>query len=281
MLSDLETGAALAAMQASGDKKVERLLLLGATGNVGQHVLSWLLEDASARDSEVRLLVGTRQPDTFWTGYRHPRRCPAVVEPVQVDLGNSASVAAAVAAARPDRVFMCLPQALGAAAMEEAGRACVDAAVAAGTARLVRVSSVGIDVGEGQGPLGTAHLAVEAYAAEKGLGLSSVRDRPRARRFLHPLRAIPAGHAAARMRMVVRWVSVIVVALCRSDRPRSTPTLRSTTPPAYGQRAASGTWPTPCCCPAAARCCPTAILRCCCPATLLLSCCAVLLPAVL
>jgi hypothetical protein len=60
----------------------------------------------------VKLLLGTRDPEGFWSTYRHPRRCPAVVEPLRCDAGDAASVAAAVAASAPSRVFVCLPQAL-------------------------------------------------------------------------------------------------------------------------------------------------------------------------
>jgi|EP01046_Picozoa_sp_COSAG06_P024443 uncharacterized protein YbjT (DUF2867 family) len=186
MLSDAETGAALEAMRVNAEGSELRLLLLGATGNVGRHCLERLLADAAESGEPVRLLVGTRDPEGFWSTYRHPRRCSAVVEPLACDVGDTASIAQAVAKAAPTRIFMALPQALAPEAMVSCGKACIDAAVAVGTSRLVRVSSLGIDQDDapagddsglrtGQGPLGDAHTAVEAHARQAGLPLVSVR----------------------------------------------------------------------------------------------------------
>ena len=62
--------------------------------------------------------------------------------------------------------------------MVACGSACIDACVAAGVNRLVRLSSFGIDKPPGQGPLGDAHLAVEAHAAAAAPGLPVVSVRP-------------------------------------------------------------------------------------------------------
>eukprot|EP01044_Picomonas_judraskeda_P032961 COSAG03_NODE_12987_length_522_cov_3.222222_1_plen_160_part_10 len=76
MLSDAETGAALEAMRLNAQRPEPRYLLLGATGNVGKHCLERLLADAAESGDAVRLIVATRDPERFWSGYRHPRRCP-------------------------------------------------------------------------------------------------------------------------------------------------------------------------------------------------------------
>ena len=178
MLSDAETGAALAAMQAHDGSSELRLLLIGATGNVGQHCLTKLLEDAAESGEPVKLLVATRDPEGFWAAYRHPRRCPAVVEPVKCDAGDPGSLAAVIAATAPTRVFISMAQALSPEAMVACGQACVDACAAAGVSRLVRLSSLGIDKPPGQGPLGDAHLTIETPAAEKAPALPVVSVRP-------------------------------------------------------------------------------------------------------
>jgi uncharacterized protein YbjT (DUF2867 family) len=90
MLTDSETGAALHAMQQ--ERQVPRILLLGATGNVGRHALTSLAALSAASSLDMRLLVGTRYPEKFWSSYRHPSRCPAVVEPLLCDLGDADSV---------------------------------------------------------------------------------------------------------------------------------------------------------------------------------------------
>eukprot|EP01043_Picozoa_sp_COSAG02_P002708 COSAG02_NODE_64_length_43111_cov_35.627709_21_plen_364_part_00 len=124
--------------------------------------------------------MGTRDPEGFWSTYRHPRRCPAVVEPLACDVSDAASITQAIAHASPTRVFIALPQALSPGAMVSCGKACVDAAKAAGVARMVRLSSLGIDGDsggstEGQGPLGDAHVAIETHARDTGLPFVSVR----------------------------------------------------------------------------------------------------------
>ena len=176
MLSDAETDAALAAMQAGRGER--RFLVLGGTGNVGKHAVLALAKGAEEVEEEaVKILVGSRTPDSFWSTYRHPPRCRAVVQPVQCDLSSPESVGAAVAAAAASRVFLCLPQALSAQQMEAVSNAAVDAAKASGgVQRLVRVGSLGIDGdGPGQGPLGAAHVASEEYCRAAGVALSSVR----------------------------------------------------------------------------------------------------------
>ena len=174
MLSDLETGEALNAMQMQ--RQVLRLLLLGSTGNIGKYALLELAQHAAATGKEMRLIVGTREPEKFWSRYRHPPRCPAVVEPVQCDLADPSSVRECIATTSPNRIFLCLPQALSQSEMAASSLACVDAAMAAGCSHLVRISSYGIDNEENsQGDLGAAHKKAEVYCKAKGLPLTSIR----------------------------------------------------------------------------------------------------------
>jgi len=161
-------------MQAKAEAGEQRLLLLGVTGNVGQHCLTRLLANAAESGESVKLLVGTRDPKAFSSTYSHPPSCPAVVEAVACDVGDAESIAAVIQKAMPTRVFIALPQALGPEAMLSCGQACVDACVAAGVGRLVRLSSLNIDKA-GQGPLGNAHCTIEAHAKKCGLGVVSVR----------------------------------------------------------------------------------------------------------
>jgi len=153
----------------------ERLLVLGATGNVGRHVIARLvfLAGAGRTSQRVRILAATRQPGAYSCD-PPPEGCPAVVEPVACG-ASAGEVAACVAAARPTRIFLCMPQALSADEMRAYSEAVVDAAVACGVAWLVRLSSCGIDRAPSQGPLGDAHLAGEEYCRKAGMGLTSVR----------------------------------------------------------------------------------------------------------
>ena len=178
-LSDVETGAALNAMQSARLEK--RYLVIGGTGNVGKHTVHALVKGLASAEEEqeesavVRVLVGTRSPETFWASYRHPPRCPVLLEPTQCDATDPASLAAAIAAAGLGAasccVFYCLPQQLTPDAMVASGEAIVDASVAAGVQRLVRVSSLGVQT---QGALGAAHRATGAYCQTRGLPVSSV-----------------------------------------------------------------------------------------------------------
>lgn len=153
-----------------------RLLVLGASGNVGQHVVRSLVKLVATDSGEAaRILVGTRTPETW--EILPPLECPAgAVAAVHVDLGDPASISAAIASAWPLKVFLCLPQALGPDAMVVCGNAVADACAAAGVVRLVRVASRGIDdPSTPQGALGAAHVACEAHCRKIGLALSSVR----------------------------------------------------------------------------------------------------------
>eukprot|EP00798_Chlamydomonas_sp_ICE-L_P015582 gene15582-21681_t len=146
----------------------ERLLVLGGTGNVGQYVLQWLQQHAGAN---VRIFVGTRTPEEL------PRIALEIpsVEPVVCNMSEPSSIQAAVRQAKPDRVFLCLPQALDDEAMKRSSEACASAMSSVGCPRLVRVASLGIDGGIEQGPLGSAHMVAEAQVKSLGLRLSSVR----------------------------------------------------------------------------------------------------------
>ena len=180
---DMASSMASAEEQEGAPPPQLRLLLFGATGNVGRHCLSALLAEAAPSLSPspspskmVVVVVATRDPEAFEATYRqqlsneYPTLDPAVVETVQCDAGDPQAIAAVIASVAPTRVFISMAQALGPEAMVACGQACVDACAAAGVSRLVRLSSLGIDVAPGQGPLGDAHLAIEAHAATEAPG---------------------------------------------------------------------------------------------------------------
>lgn len=70
-------------------QKNDCLLVLGGTGNVGQHVVSWLRKNAAPT---ARVLVGTRSPD----GISPNREGGASVQGLTCDLGNIESIRHAV-----------------------------------------------------------------------------------------------------------------------------------------------------------------------------------------
>ena len=140
------------------DKK--RFLVLGGTGNVGKHVVHVL---SQCTKESAKVYVGTRQPEKFRSQHCSLASSQVKVEPVQCDLSCPESVASTVASAAPNSVFLCLPQSLAPKEMEIVSNAVVDAAKMAGAKRLVRVASLGIEEGDGQGALGAAHVACEAH----------------------------------------------------------------------------------------------------------------------
>ena len=147
-------------------------LILGGTGNVGKHVVLAL---SQCTEVSAKVYVGTRQPEMFRSQHCSPTGSQVTVEPVQCDLSCPKSVASTVASVAANSVLLCLPQSLAPKEMETVSNAVVDAAKKAGAKRLVRVASLGIDGGDGQGALGAAHVACEAHCHAAGLPLSSIR----------------------------------------------------------------------------------------------------------
>eukprot|EP00873_Tetraselmis_striata_P002617 jgi/Tetstr1/422881/TSEL_001293.t1 len=201
-----------------------RLCVLGATGNVGAHVVGALLrmrrEAAAATEGNAGPLAAatlrlvTRTPEALWARLAE-RGAGDGVEVVQADVLDPESLASAMAGV--DRAFLALPQSLSSEHMEQASRNVADAAKAAGVRVIVRLSSLGIDnMGlqpgqQSQGRLGQSHVKGEAYARECGLALTSVRPTSFSSNFLkydyegvcgRRAFASPLGHQAA-----VNWVT--------------------------------------------------------------------------
>lgn len=130
---------------------------------MGKHVVQALVE-AVSKGEDVKVVVGTRAPQAL--------SCSSVLESVQCDMSSPASLQAAIAGAKCQRVFLCLPQCLAPRDMVAASKVVVDAAVEAGVDLLVRVGSLGQ---ADQGPLGEAHEACEEYCRERALPVTSIR----------------------------------------------------------------------------------------------------------
>merc|ERR1719163_123272 len=204
------------------------VVVFGASGNVGLHVVKALLaaDDAAAEGRVIRAV--TRDPSALRArlGTISSRSTLEVVSGELSAPGVRAGGLTHILAGSA-RVFLCLPQALSSADMVEVSNAVSDAAKLAGVAHIVRLSSARIDLylseaagslerkGEGavptQGPLGEAHVAGETYAKEIGLGLTSVRPTSFSSNFVtYDLAGIkekgvfssPLGHEAA-----VNWVT--------------------------------------------------------------------------
>lgn len=203
---------------------VRTLVVFGATGNVGAHVLSNLLDEAGG---ELHIRAVTRDP-TALRKRLGERGLRPQLEIVQGELSAGAAVAKLTPiVAGAQRVFLCLPQRLASADMVLVSNALSDACHKEGVSHIVRISSARIDSNQSnscrapvyggtpvpsQGPLGEAHVAGEAYTKERGIGLTSIRPTSFHSNFLaYDLPAIksassfasPLGSAAA-----VNWVSL-------------------------------------------------------------------------
>jgi len=200
---------------------VRTLVVFGATGNVGAHVLSSLLDEPG----ELRVRAVTRDPAALRKRLGERGLWPQL-EIVKGELSAGAAVAELThIVAGSQRVFLCLPQGLASADMVLVSNALSDACHQAGVSHIVRISSARIDSNQSscralahggapvpsQGPLGEAHVAGEAYTKERGIGLTSIRPTSFHSNFLaYDLPAIksassfasPLGSVAA-----VNWVS--------------------------------------------------------------------------
>ena len=206
---------------------VRKLVVFGATGNVGAHVLSSLLDEPAGK---LRIRAVTRDPAALRERLGERGLRPQL-EIVKGELSAGAAVAELThIVAGAQRVFLCLPQRLASADMVLVSNALSDACHQAGVSHIVRISSARIDskhstcraLAHGgtpvpsQGPLGEAHVAGEVYTKELGIGLTSIRPTSFHSNFLaYDLPAIksaslfasPLGSVAA-----VNWVSCCDIA---------------------------------------------------------------------
>jgi uncharacterized protein YbjT (DUF2867 family) len=140
----------------------KRILVIGATGNIGQAVVRCLSnfqkqdskQDGKQDSSKYVVVAACRDPSSG------PARALAALPFValkQVDILEPANVVAACQGV--DAVFLCLPQAFAPAQMVEAQRLLSVAMVECGVPRLVKISSYNRGP---QGVLGRAHTSGEA-----------------------------------------------------------------------------------------------------------------------
>ena len=204
----------------SGGGQATTIVVFGATGNVGSHVLRGLLDHAGPAEArELRVRAVTRDPAALRARLGERGQRPHL-ELVKGELSAAGATEFAPIVAGAQRVFLCLPQALSAADMVAVSHALSDACQQAGVSHIVRISSARIDsycLEHGgaavptQGPFGEAHVAGEAYTKEQGIGLTSIRPTSFHSNFLaYDLPAVkadsafasPLGSAAA-----VNWVA--------------------------------------------------------------------------
>ncbi|HST40441.1 MAG TPA: NAD(P)H-binding protein [Conexibacter sp.] len=131
------------------------IALIGATGRVGRHVA----ERLAATDVEVRALV--RRPDAA--------DLPAAL--VAADLTDPPAVRAALAGA--ERLLLITP---GGPAQEQLEATAIDAATAAGVARIVKLSGGAPTLGpNGVTPTSVGHWRSEQRIERAGLGFTFLR----------------------------------------------------------------------------------------------------------
>ena len=164
--------------------------VFGATGNIGQHVLSLLISEPTVR--EIRIL--TNRPERIGENVlANAKKDGTKLNIVKGNYccfegDNKDIVHQTLNGCK--RLFVVLPQSLSSGEMIRAGNFVSDCAVRASVECIVRISSLGIDdqsmhyvVGESgnelsspQGPLGDAHVAIEAHC--RAIGLNQVSLRP-------------------------------------------------------------------------------------------------------
>ena len=162
--------------------------VFGATGNIGQHVLSLLISEPTVREIRIltnrpeligeNILANAKKDDTKLHIVKGNYCCS--------DDDNKDIVHQTLHGCK--RLFVVLPQSLSSGEMIRAGNFVSDCAVRASVECIVRISSLGIDDqsihymdGESdnespQGPLGDAHVAIEAHC--RAIGLNQVSLRP-------------------------------------------------------------------------------------------------------
>lgn len=158
------------------------VLVLGATGNVGKHIVQALLDDP---DDLIHVVAGTRDIESDGAKALLAS-CPAssAVSLLEVDMTMPAADVLAADLAGHSVIVLNMPQALAPKYMiqcqqtiAEAVAECMEQAKAYGGVipLVVKLSSYGIDGKHDQGPLGEAHCIGEAAFRDKDIPLVSLR----------------------------------------------------------------------------------------------------------
>jgi uncharacterized protein YbjT (DUF2867 family) len=152
----------------------ESVAIIGASGNVGFHVLSLASDACGSGELKGKIKAVSRDPDQLKQRLAQSSQGSDAsnLEFVHGDVTKPDTLDAILHGVK--RVFLCLPQSLTAGQMVDVTKAFVDLAVRQGVRHVVRVSSYGIDdhlQGKevSQGPLGDAHVAGEEYTVTAGL----------------------------------------------------------------------------------------------------------------
>ncbi|EKJ95901.1 hypothetical protein C241_10601 [Bradyrhizobium lupini HPC(L)] len=149
------------------------ILVTGATGKLGQRVVSRLLQ----RQAEVRVLTRRREDAQKLWGDR-----------VEIAEGNFSDRASLKAAARgADRVFLLSPIGETLAADQ---KTVIDAALSAGISRIVKISGSDWTIGNAARSIsGAAHGEVEQYLAASGIAHTVLRPNAWMQVALEPVAA--------------------------------------------------------------------------------------------
>jgi hypothetical protein len=203
--------------------------VMGATGNVGRHVLKELLR-LTEGDSGDKVVEFTRHAcstvDSSSTrassDMDQDKGTDTRVIRCFADLSQTETLTAALRAYCVQVLFVCMPQALSSGEMKACAQALGAALSQSPGIRVVRLSSCNIEpsttraagAAEGQGALGDAHLHAERALLEAGVHLVSVRPVSFFSNFdLYDLPALldgslsiasPLGHAATAR---VNWIA--------------------------------------------------------------------------
>lgn len=167
---DVEVGVA------EGKQPTYTYGVLGASGNVGAHVVQSLLKTLEKSAADSMVVFGRDTAALLKSlGSSLP---PGRVTAGEVDMRSPESVKAALLRHRAQVLFVSMPQALSSSQMVACGQAIADAVDPSHTA-VVRLSSHRIEATDalprGQGSLGQAHVASEAALVDKGVATISVR----------------------------------------------------------------------------------------------------------
>lgn len=153
------------------------VVVVGATGNVGRHVVETLANLKKNSEGATPASTSIAAPATIRAVTRKASsdaaKALALRQEIEIHEGDvcvASSLRQALQGA--SAAFVALPQMLSSTEMVRVGKEIADELKAAGVGKVVRVSSLGIDK---QGPLGDAHGEIERYMRDLGLKCTSVR----------------------------------------------------------------------------------------------------------